>query len=108
MHNIYINKIKKINYVRKKSLYCIITTTILERGVTFPSVDVIVIQADNQVFNSAGLVQISGRAGRSVKDPKGDVYFLINNNTEAIQKSLKDLRYMNKLADRKSTRLNSS
>jgi len=92
------NRSEKVNYFREKSLYCLITTTILERGVTFPSVDVIVIQADNQVFNSAGLVQISGRAGRSVKDPKGDVYFLINNNTEAIQKSLKDLRYMNKLA----------
>src|SRR5699024_9691092 len=88
----------QIIYLKKNTLYCLNTTTILERGVTFLSVDVIVIQADNQVFNSAGLVQISGRAGRSVKDPKGDVYFLINNNTEAIQKSLKDLRYMNKLA----------
>src|SRR5699024_10943033 len=92
------NRSEKDNYIREKSLYCLITTTIQERGVTFPSVDVIVIQADAKVFNSAGLVQISGRAGRSDKDPKRDVSVLINNNTEAIQKSLKDLRYMNKLA----------
>lgn len=88
---------EKVNKFREQKIYCLITTTILERGVTFPSVDVIVIQADNQVFNSAGLVQISGRAGRSSTDPKGHVYFIINNNTEAIKKSIFDLKYMNNL-----------
>ncbi len=93
------NRSEKVNKFREKKLYCLITTTILERGVTFPSVDVIVIQADNQVFNSAGLVQISGRAGRSSADPNGHVYFMINNNTEAIKKSIKDLKYMNALTN---------
>lgn len=92
------NRGEKVNLFRERSLYCLITTTILERGVTFPSVDVIVIQADNKIFNSAGLVQISGRAGRSPDDPKGHVYFIINNNTRAIKKSFKDLKYMNVLA----------
>src|SRR5699024_8129435 len=92
------NRSEKVNHFREKSLYCLITTTILEKVVTFPSFDDIVIQTDNKVFNSAGLIKISSRVCRSVKDPKRDVYFIINNNTEAIQKSLKDLRYMNKLA----------
>src|SRR5699024_12565896 len=61
------NRSENVNYFREKSLYCLITTTILERGVTFLSVDVIVIHDDNQLFNSAELVQISGRVGISVK-----------------------------------------
>ncbi|HLQ84040.1 MAG TPA: DEAD/DEAH box helicase [Pseudogracilibacillus sp.] len=93
-----IDRSEKVNAFRKKDLYCLITTTILERGVTFPSVDVIVIGADNKIFTSAALVQISGRAGRSVNDPNGNVYFLVTNNTEAIKSCLADLKYMNQLA----------
>ncbi len=93
------NRSEKVNAFRRKDLYCLITTTILERGVTFPSVDVIVIGADNKIFTSAALVQISGRAGRSVNDPKGEVYFLVTNNTQAIKSCLTDLKYMNQLAE---------
>ena len=89
---------EKVKLFREKKIYCLITTTILERGVTFPSIDVIVINADNPIFNSAALVQIAGRAGRSSDDPKGDVYFLINNNTRSIKQCLKDLKFMNILA----------
>ncbi len=92
------NRNEKVIAFREHKLYCLITTTILERGVTFPSVDVIVVQADNEIFNSAALVQISGRAGRSPNDPKGDVYFMVNNNTRAIKECLKDIKHMNKLA----------
>lgn len=89
---------EKINEFRKKDLFCLITTTILERGVTFPSVDVFVIQADSSIFNSAALVQISGRAGRSPLDPRGSVHFLVNNNTRSIKHCLRDLLFMNALA----------
>ena len=44
---------------------------ILERGITVPSVQVIVCQADHAVFTSASLIQIFGRVGRSFDDPTG-------------------------------------
>src|SRR5699024_8846444 len=64
------NRSEKVNHFREKSLYCLITTTILERGVTFPSVDRIDIQATIQIFNREELVQISSIEVKSVKDPK--------------------------------------
>src|SRR5690625_3533368 len=61
----------KVNKFRKNKLQILITTTILERGVTFPSVDVVVLDAGHEVFDTAALVQISGRVGRHPKDPDG-------------------------------------
>ncbi|WP_277673678.1 DEAD/DEAH box helicase [Piscibacillus halophilus] len=73
--------IQQFRYQKIKSL---ITTTILERGVTFPSIDVAVIRADHQVFDEAALVQIAGRAGRSVQDPSGNVTFFYEHKTNAM------------------------
>jgi len=42
----------------------LISTTILERGVTFPNINVLVLEADQTVFNEATLIQIAGRVGR--------------------------------------------
>lgn len=54
----------------------LVTTTILERGVTFAGLNVLVLGADDELFNSASLVQIAGRVGRSTQCPDGDVVFL--------------------------------
>ncbi|MDY0405082.1 helicase-related protein [Virgibacillus sp. 179-BFC.A HS] len=64
-----------VQQFRRKELKVLITTTILERGVTFPSVDVAILDAGHDVFDEAALVQISGRAGRSAEDPTGEVIF---------------------------------
>ena len=53
----------------------LVTTSILERGVTFPEIDVYVLGADDPVFSSSALVQIAGRAGRSQSRPTGRVVF---------------------------------
>lgn len=69
-------RMAKVRLFRKQQLDCLITTTILERGVTFTNIDVIVLGADDSNFNLASLVQIAGRAGRSAKFPDGRVYFI--------------------------------
>lgn len=76
------------------------TTTILERGVTFPSVDVFVLQADHDVFDEAALVQIAGRAGRSKNDPTGSVHFYFETYTKAIRKAIKAIKQMNALGEK--------
>src|SRR5690625_1015548 len=83
---------------RKRKIKILITTTILERGVTFPSVDVLVINSGHSVFDEASLVQIAGRAGRSADDPEGEVIFFHEGKTKAMIRARKLIINMNKRA----------
>lgn len=87
---------EKVQLFRQKKLTILITTTILERGVTFPAIDVIVLDAGHVVFDEAALVQIAGRAGRSPKDPDGEVVFYHDGKTEAMVQAIKSIKAMNK------------
>nr|WP_289037060.1 helicase-related protein [uncultured Allobacillus sp.] len=87
VHSESSNREELIHQFRNQQYEALITTTILERGVTFPSIDVAVIGADHDVFDEAALVQIAGRAGRSADDPDGDVTFFYNVKTKAIVKA---------------------
>lgn len=95
------DRIDKINRYRNGERNALITTTILERGVTFPSIDVAVIDAGHKVFDEAALVQIAGRAGRNADDPDGDVIFFHQGRTNAIIGAKKMISMMNRLARRK-------
>jgi len=55
----------KVIKFRNKEIPILLTTTILERGVTIPNIDVAVIGAEDRIFTESALVQIAGRAGRS-------------------------------------------
>lgn len=85
----------KVQQFRNQKSSILITTTILERGVTFPSVDVAIIHAGHEVFDEAALVQIAGRAGRSVDDPTGEVIFYHDGKTEAMVKAVASIKKMN-------------
>lgn len=87
---------EKVNRFRSNEIELLITTTILERGVTFPSIDVAIIDAGHQVFDEAALVQIAGRAGRSAKDPTGDVIFFHSGKTRAMVDAIQSINEMNK------------
>ncbi|WP_101843024.1 DEAD/DEAH box helicase [Halobacillus sp. Marseille-P3879] len=88
----------KIESFRKRELEVLVTTTILERGVTFPSVDVFVIDAGHHVFDEAALVQIAGRAGRSPEDPTGEVIFFHIGKTDAMLEAQTAIEKMNRKA----------
>ncbi|WP_083910706.1 DEAD/DEAH box helicase [Salsuginibacillus kocurii] len=62
----------------------LITTTILERGVTIANAQVAVIGADDDIFTASALTQIAGRAGRSASAPAADVTFFHHGKTDAI------------------------
>lgn len=89
---------EKVEMFRKKKITVMITTTILERGVTFPSVDVAIFHAGHEVFDEAALVQIAGRAGRSADDPTGDVILFHDGKTRAMIKAIKSIQKMNERA----------
>ncbi|MEQ6377575.1 DEAD/DEAH box helicase [Bacillaceae bacterium S4-13-56] len=91
---------QKILLYRQQKISILITTTILERGVTFPSIDVAVIDAGHEVFDEAALVQIAGRAGRSADDPTGEVIFFHNGLTIAMKSAKKSIHEMNKKGEK--------
>ena len=61
--------------LREKQIPGLLTTTILERGVTIENVHVAVVGAEQPIFTSSALIQISGRVGRSAQYPDGDIIF---------------------------------
>ena len=84
--------------MRQNKVDFILSTTILERGVTFPNIDVFVIGAEDRVFTESALVQIAGRAGRSPQYPKGDVIYFHDGQSLAMKKAIKQIKKMNHLA----------
>lgn len=92
---------EKVLRFRSGEIRILLTTTILERGVTIPKSDVIVLDADSGLFDAAALVQMAGRAGRSAQDPDGRVAFLARTRTRAQVEAVRQIREMNQLARRK-------
>ncbi|MFB1082259.1 DEAD/DEAH box helicase [Jeotgalibacillus sp. JSM ZJ347] len=91
---------EKVQAFREGKTQVLLTTTILERGVTFSGVEVAVIGADDPVFTEAALVQIAGRVGRDPLKPKGNVIFFHHGLTDAIVKAQRHIVLMNKEAAR--------
>jgi len=92
---------ERVTAFRDRTIRLLVTTTILERGVTVPKSDVVIWDADNPMFDSASLVQMAGRAGRSGDDPFGNVYFGAPSWTSAQRQAIRQIRAMNALAKRK-------
>nr|WP_276531876.1 helicase-related protein [Brevibacillus invocatus] len=91
---------EKVLAFREKAVKLMVTTTILERGVTIPGSDVAVVGAQAPVFDEASLVQIAGRVGRSPDDPQGTVLFVQSYRADAPQAAVRQIMQMNELAQR--------
>ena len=72
----------------------LIASTVLERGITIPDLDVLVLLADNEmVFDSRTLVQIAGRVGRLGEPAR--VIFTAERITKAMRESYQWIVRMN-------------
>ncbi|SEM78601.1 DEAD/DEAH box helicase [Lihuaxuella thermophila] len=87
-----------IRAFRQERIQVLVTTTILERGVTVPRGHVLVIGADHPVFDRASLIQIAGRVGRSGEYQQGVAWFLAGEKTEAQIQAKKETEWLNQLA----------
>ncbi|WP_410512616.1 helicase-related protein [Paenibacillus sp. BR2-3] len=92
---------KKVNAFRSREISMLVTTTILERGVTVPRSDVFIMDADSNLFDEASLVQMAGRAGRSKEDPAGIVIFASSQWSRSQRGAISQIRTMNRIAQRK-------
>lgn len=92
------DRLRIVEEFRNRAVSILVSTTILERGVTFPLVDVFVIESNHRLFTKSTLVQISGRVGRSKERPTGQLLFLADGITKAMKNAVKEIKEMNQEA----------
>ena len=92
------DRLEQVQAFRDGELTILISTTILERGVTFPCVDVFVVEANHRLFTKSSLIQIGGRVGRSMDRPTGELLFFHDGLNASIKKAIKEIKQMNKEA----------
>lgn len=86
---------------RTGKLDIVVTTSVLERGVNFSKVGVLVLHADHAVFSTSTLVQIAGRVGRQAESPQGEVLFIAERSTDALRQAQSLIQELNQEAKRK-------
>ena len=81
----------------KKGKYkYLVTTSVLERGVTVKNLQVLVYHADEKrVYDSSTLIQIAGRAGRKMDAPSGEVIFYGEKGTNEMADAIKEIEFCN-------------
>lgn len=92
------NKDEIMDRFRSGKTRVLVCTTLLERGITVPSVQVLVYLADHSVFTMASLIQIFGRVGRSMKDPDGMGICYCRRKSEEVRRCVNQLNWMNRSA----------
>lgn len=89
---------EKVEAMRANKLQLLVTTTILERGVTFENVAVAILGADEEVFNKSALIQMAGRVGRKAAYPSGPIAFFHYGKSKSMVEARKEIMEMNRLA----------
>lgn len=74
----------------------LVTTAVLERGVTVKNLQAIIYDADHPLYDSQALIQIAGRVGRKIDAPEGDVFFLVNKPTKEMENAIETIKSKNK------------
>jgi len=95
VHSKVLNRNERIDAFRKGEIRFLVTTAVLERGVTVKNLQVIIFEADHKIYNKAALIQISGRAGRVIDCPTGDVIFLAEKITKEMAEAIKEIEGFN-------------
>ncbi|WP_394356248.1 DEAD/DEAH box helicase [Bacillus changyiensis] len=95
------NRKGKVKRFREGSFHVLVTTTILERGVTVKKAQVGVLGAEAAIFSESALVQMAGRAGRHPCFTNGEVYFFHFGITSAMTSAFNHIQHMNTIARKK-------
>ena len=79
---------------REKKYRFLISTTVMERGITIPEVSVIILHYDG-VFDEGNLVQMLGRVGRGVGYEEGRSYLFCAYKDRQVRKTVAYLKEAN-------------
>ena len=80
-----------IEEFRNKMYSFLVTTSVLERGVTVKDLQVIICQSDHKIYEKGTLIQIAGRVGRKKDAPTGEVIYLCEKVTTDMADSIKEI-----------------
>ena len=84
-----------IREFKAKKLRCLISTSILERGITLEHLQVIIYGADHPLMDEKTIVQMAGRVGRKTVSPQGEVIVICETISPSIQASRQRIRTAN-------------
>ncbi|WP_188006705.1 DNA/RNA helicase [Sporosarcina sp. ANT_H38] len=96
VHASHPDRKEHVQALRGKEVPGLLTTTILERGITIPNVQVAVIGSEQLIFNKGALIQIGGRVGRSAQHPSGDFVLFHHGITYAMDEAKNEIIQLNK------------
>lgn len=88
----------KIQKLKQGHYDLFVSTSILERGITLPGIQVVVLGADHSIFDERALVQMAGRVGRTREHPGGVVIFLSKQITPAMKTAVEWIKEQNRYA----------
>lgn len=80
---------------REKKMMYLITTAVLERGITVKDLQVIVFKANHPIYDDTSLIQIAGRAGRKKDAPEGEVIFIAERKTIHMERAISEINAAN-------------
>ena len=95
VHSKKTDRAEIIENFKNNNYQYLVTTAVLERGVTIKNLQVIIYDADHNIYDEHALIQISGRVGRKYDAPEGEVIFLADKTTSAIEKAISTIRSKN-------------
>lgn len=95
------NRKEHVLALRNRQIPGLLTTTILERGITIPNVQVAVIGAEQAIFNTSALIQIGGRVGRAIHAPDGDFIMYHHGISRAMDEAKREIVRLNRKQDKR-------
>ncbi len=90
------NREEIIDKFKHNTYKYLVTTSVLERGITIKDLQVIIFKFDHDIYDCSTLIQISGRVGRKIGATEGQVVFIGSENTLAARNAVREIRHANK------------
>lgn len=84
-----------VHRFKDKPDFFLITTAILERGITVSQLQVIIFEADHRLYSTSMLIQMAGRVGRKLNSPTGKVMVLANYQSPSIKQAQAKIKFAN-------------
>jgi competence protein ComFA len=86
---------KDVHYLKEHPDHILITTSILERGVTLAYLNIIIFSSDHDLMTKTVLIQMAGRVGRKIEAPTGKVIALCDYETIAMREAVDKINFAN-------------
>ncbi|WJY26135.1 DEAD/DEAH box helicase [Sporosarcina trichiuri] len=96
VHSAHPDRKEHVQDLRAGKIPGLLTTTILERGITIKNVQVAVVGSEQGIFDRGALVQIGGRVGRNADYPTGDFVLFHDGISYAMDAAKREIERLNR------------